>query len=391
LSNTNTDKKLDQADSGVFEWQFSDSRNEERYARFRYNEDLFWGGFPPDPLPQPNAPLPRWAIGPFVKHPANPVFAPAPDGWDRGRFGGGVHNGSVLVRDGLFTYVYRGEMPHPPTGHNPWEGGGFDYICDIGLATSADGIRFERDARSSPFFRRGEDCRYSFEDVCLVQHEATYYLFCNRMDWRDVRNPTRCGVFLATSPDMLHWEPHGLVFPQAAEMHRNACVLQTPDNRALRVDGCFVMYLNNHLIAYSEDLLRWKSRKIAEPARWPGGEGCFAVGQYDPRDPDKVVLFTGGHHTGHFYAIGEVLFSCRDLARPLAWLPRPVLSADPALPWENGQDARRPAGRVSYYRDTVFFTGMTQHHGSWWLYYGGSEYYTCLAQAPCEAAQEVVS
>jgi predicted GH43/DUF377 family glycosyl hydrolase len=366
--------------SGVFEWQVSDAGNAERYARFRYDESQYGGGFPMG-LEPGGKPFPRWAIGPFTRHASNPVLAPSPAGWDPGRMGGGVHNGSVLVRDGLFHYVYRGERPYPATGFNDWVGGGFDYICDIGLATSQDGIQFEKDTAASPFFRKGEDARYTFEDVCLVQHEATYYLFCNRFDWLDVGNPAKGGVFLATSRDLRHWEKHGLVFPHAVELHRNACVLQTPDNHALRVDGRFVMYLNNHLIAFSDDLVQWTSEKISEPSQWPGGEGCFALGQYDSGDRDKVVLFTGGHHTGHFYAIGEVLFSQRDLKTPLEWLPRPVLSADPGVPWEDGRSAAKPDQMVSYFRDTVFFTGMTRFQDRWHLYYGGSEYYTCLARA----------
>jgi predicted GH43/DUF377 family glycosyl hydrolase len=95
-----------------------------------------------------------------------------------------------------------------------------------------------------------------------------------------------------------------------------------------------------------------------------------------------VLLFTGGHHSGHFYAIGEVLFSKKDLTRPIEWLPRPVLSADPAIPWEDGRDALPPHKPVSYFRNTVFLTGLTRHDGQWWAYYGGSERYSCLAQAP---------
>ncbi|RPH37492.1 hypothetical protein EHM92_02535 [bacterium] len=40
-----------------------------------------------------------------------------------------------------------------------------DHICDIGLATSDDGIRFVKDTIHSPFFRTGPDRRYSYEDV----------------------------------------------------------------------------------------------------------------------------------------------------------------------------------------------------------------------------------
>jgi predicted GH43/DUF377 family glycosyl hydrolase len=161
------------------------------------------------------------------------------------------------------------------------------------------------------------------------------------------------GTFLATSKDLIHWEKRGIVFPEAPKTHRNGVVLQNPRNEAVAVNGRFIMYLNDGLIAYSDDLTHWESREVKQ--RWPGGEGCFALADHSRENPDHIVLFTGGHHTGHFYAIGEVLFSKSDPERPLTWLPRPVLRAENQYPWEDGK---------------------------WWLYYGGSEYYTCLATAP---------
>lgn len=371
----------------VFEWQLSDANNEDRYRRFCYNPKSYWGGFPLKlPGRKVGDVLPAWAIGPFVKHPANPVLAPSPDGWDVGRPGGGVHNGSIIRRNGTFYYVYRGEMPHRPVGHNEWLGGGFDYVCDIGLAASDDGVHFEKDRTCSPFFRKGADKRFSFEDVNLVEHAGEYHLFCNRWDWKRAADPTCNGVYMAKSRDLLNWRKVGLVFPGARIMHRNACVLQNPGNQAVRVNGKFVMYLNNHIIAYSSDLVRWESEQIPQSRHWPGGEGCFALCDYLDDDPDALLLFTGGHHSGHFYAIGEVLFSKRELTKPLEWLPRPLLSADPAIPWEDGRGASPPHEKVSYFRDTVFFTGLTRHDAKWWMYYGGGEYYTCLAQAPVKGA-----
>ena len=82
------------------------------------------------------------------------------------------------------------------------------------------------------------------------------------------------------------------------------------------------MYINGHIIGRSKDLLHWESAPLE--TRWPGREGCFALADYS-NDPEDIVLFTGGHHSGHFYAIGEVRFSKRDPESPLTWLPRPVL------------------------------------------------------------------
>jgi predicted GH43/DUF377 family glycosyl hydrolase len=98
--------------------------------------------------------------------------------------------------------------------------------------------------------------------------------------------------------------------------------------------------------------------------------------------PDDIVLFTGGHHTGHFYAVGEVLFSRSNPESPLAYLPRPAMAAETRFPYENGFSADGLGQFVSCWADCIFFNGLTQHNGQWIMVYGGSEYYSCLATTP---------
>ncbi len=86
--------------------------------------------------------------------------------------------------------------------------------------------------------------------------------------------------------------------------------MQNPSNEAARVGGRFLMYINDGLVAYSDDMDPWESRRA--PELWPGGEGCFALVDYIPAAADDIILFTGGNHTGHFYAVGEVSFAKAD-------------------------------------------------------------------------------
>lgn len=361
------------ASPGIFAWQFPTEDWAVGWKDKSASVDRWWGTFPPG-LPAPadlHAEYP-WAMGPFTKH-GRPVLAPTPGAWDEGHKDGGVHNGSIVIHQGLFHYVYRGERPLdiPQKAR-------MDYIGDIGLAVSENGVDFRKEAGG--FFRHGDDRRYSFEDVNLVHHQGTYYLFCNRWLWEGFDNPAVSGTFLATSTDLRHWEKVGLVFPHAKRIHRNGVVLQDPHNRPVRVGGRFLMYLNDGLIAHSDDLIHWTSEE--NPHTWPGGEGCFALTGHDAAHPERILLFTGGNHTGRFYAIGEVLLSTADPLRPLAYLPRPVLAADPGIAWENGFAVEPPHRPISSFADCIFFNGLTRHQGRWWLYYGGSEYYTCLATAP---------
>lgn len=357
---------------GIFDWQYGKGGMEAWKTRC-FDPEQYWGDFV-KPIPA-DYKFPSWAIR-FTKYESNPIFRPDPNGWDCGLHSGGVHNGSVVFHGDKYWYLYRGESPYRKIEAKEISGGisfEVDYICDIGVAVSDDGITFTR--CKGRLFREGEDEKYSFEDVCCVRHDGMYYLFCNRWDWTHPLDPKHSGIFLATSRDLLHWQKHGLVFPNAKRIHRNACVLQNPNNDAVRCNGRFVMYINDGLMAYSDDMLHWESREIS--SKWPGGEGCFALTDYSHEAPDDIILFTGGHHTGHFYAVGEVLLDKKAPESPRDVLLCPVLYAEDRYPWERGCSIEGTP--VSDWNDTVFFTGMTRLQDRLAVYYGGSEYYTCLA------------
>src|ERR1035438_110174 len=270
---------------GTFGWDIPIPEKKKAWENFSFSIDRWWGDFPKD---QPDsmdmfADHP-WAIGPFTKYASNPVLAPTPGGWDRGRFSGGVHNGSIIVKDNVFYYIYRGECAndHP----KPSEG---DVFNDIGIAISEDGMHFKKDNVHSPLFRKGEDAKYMYFDVNVVHYEDTYYLFCNQWLLNNAKDNRQNGMFLATSKDLLNWTKVGIIFPDAKRSHRNGAVLENPHNEAIKVNGNFVMYLDFGLIAYSKDLLHWESQENKNHI--PGGECCFALGEYDAAKPDDIILF----------------------------------------------------------------------------------------------------
>lgn len=369
---------------GVFEWQFVTANNTDndenggwgKGKRYRFDAENQWGGFSKDPEVR-NRPVPPWAIVPFEKYDGNPVFSPDPTGWDCGRYGGGVHNGAVVKKDGKMYYVYRAEFDAPKDPRLEKQlATGIDYLCDIGVAVSGDGKNFTRVA--GPLFRDEEHYIYSYEDVCIVDAGDRYYIYLNQWDWANITDPAHSGIIVCESEDLIHWKNLGLVFPDATRIHRNPCVLQDADNRPVRdAAGRYVMYIDNNLIAFSDDLVHWTSEEI--PDFMPGGECCFALAR--SRD---IILFTGGHHSGHFYAVGEILLSIDDPKKPIEWLEKPVLIADPEIPWEDGKLINPPHPYCSPFSDTIFFTGLTLWEGKLHCYYGGGEFYTCLATAPYE-------
>ncbi len=228
---------------GFFPWQFPTANSLKTWKYQSFSIKRWWGNFPHNMvIPKHMFKKYTWAIGPFKKYAHNPVLSPTPGEWDCGHLSGGVHNGAIIYHHGMFYYIYRGERPYPPP---------VPYICDIGIATSPDGIHFTKITTHSGLFRHGKYKRYSYEDVCVAKYHGIYYLFCNQWYWKDQTDKRINGEFEATSKDLIHWKRRGILFPHAHHVYRNGAVVVNPHNRAVRINGKFVMYLDNGRMVYS--------------------------------------------------------------------------------------------------------------------------------------------
>src|SRR4051794_18640534 len=74
-------------------------------------------------MTHPHAEFP---LGPFTPHDANPILRPQGDGWESSS----VYNPAAVVKDGKVVLLYRAHAD--------------DIVSHVGLATSDDGIHFER-------------------------------------------------------------------------------------------------------------------------------------------------------------------------------------------------------------------------------------------------------
>lgn len=114
------------------------------------------------------------------RSPVNPVLAPHPDHpWENLA----VCNPGVWYEDGLFTMIYRAA------------GDDFDHVIRFGLATSRDGIHFERASRE-PLLGPSEDGPDAgcIEDPRIVKLDGHYYVtyayraFRPRQYWKQPNN-----------------------------------------------------------------------------------------------------------------------------------------------------------------------------------------------------------
>jgi predicted GH43/DUF377 family glycosyl hydrolase len=315
---------------------------------------------------------PKWAIGPFKKHPGNPVLSPSEKGFDSWA----AYNAAVVVHDDLFHMYYRAESRDE--ADTPYCG-----TSRIGLAVSTDGLAWTR-----PFVAPLLDATEAWEipggceDPRIVRVGDAWHLLYTGYCWPK-------GVVLcdAISTDLLRWEKRGPVFPRetlGGMQSKSACPVCDPAGNAVKIDGRYVMYTNDQL-AFSDDFEHWKVEPL-RAAAFSGrlNEVCVAVTDHRVPGRDDIVLFVAGTLDripgagDRFYAVGETLMSRRDPRERLDVLPGAVLAAE--HPFE------RSADRLSMVADAgkgcIFLCSLFRHGGRWWLYYGAADQYVGLATAP---------
>ena len=146
-------------------------------------------------------------LGPFKPFGGNPILRPQGDGWESAS----VYNPAAVVKDGQVVLLYRAHAD--------------DIVSHVGLATSDDGIHFDR--HPEPVLSPSEDYdRYGAEDPRVTEIDGTYYLTYTAWD------RTNAQLCLATSTDLLTWEKHGPLFPDFNTFEPNADGVPTPWSKA---------------------------------------------------------------------------------------------------------------------------------------------------------------
>ena len=137
-------------------------------------------------MSQPHAQFP---LGPFRPHEANPILRPQGDGWESAS----VYNPAAVVKDDQVVLLYRAHAD--------------DIVSHVGLATSDDGIHFER--HPDPVLSPSEPYEeFGCEDPRVTEVDGTYYLTYTAWD------RTNAQLCLATSTDLFTWEKQRAAVPR---------------------------------------------------------------------------------------------------------------------------------------------------------------------------------
>jgi predicted GH43/DUF377 family glycosyl hydrolase len=300
------------------------------------------------------ATLPGWAIGPFTRYEGNPILKPRGTGWESLQ----TFNPGVVRVDGSYKMLYRATRPV--------------QISSIGLATSADGLHFERHGEE-PVIGPGATPSESLavEDPRLFYLDGTYYTFYTGFSGQTNLNE-------ATSTDLIHWERLGTVVPGT----KNGAVVTDPAGRPVKIRGQYQMYagqFEDFSIWTSPDMKTWTKQGAVDLGYGIGGipdEVCVAVTNYPRRDgtiSEDIVLFTAGRLdplATWFYAISEQLYSRDDLAKRLDDVGAPVFV--PTATYE----------LLGLTPNTVFMNSILFNGKQWMMHYGAADTVMGVATAP---------
>ncbi|MCD4525718.1 glycoside hydrolase family 130 protein [Nocardioides sp. cx-173] len=295
----------------------------------------------------------HFPLGPFTPYEHNPILRPQGDGWESAS----VYNPAAVVREGRVALLYRAHSD--------------DIVSHVGLATSDDGLHFER--HREPVLSPSEDYdRYGAEDPRVTEVDGTYYLTYTGWDRANAR------LCLATSTDLVTWTKHGPMFADFNTFLPQGNGVPGPWSKAggilaEPVDGRYLMYFGEGSIyyAWSEDLLRWEPCSQDEPVMVPTPAGTFGDFLVEVGPPPIVTdngLILLIHNAAVAFDDGTVRYTAGQLL------------LDPADPGTILAELKRPWLEPSTYEDrhglvsnVTFVEGLVQFQGTWFAYYGQSD------------------
>jgi predicted GH43/DUF377 family glycosyl hydrolase len=243
---------------------------------------------------------------------------------------------------------------------------GVDYLTTLShlrLVTGVDGARFTEDPAYPPLFGRGELETYGIEDCRVTQIGSNYYLTFTQVSTHGV------GVGLRSTADWRCITSHGMIFPP----HNKDCAIF--DSRigghyyALHRPSSPALGGNYLWLAQSPDLLHWGGHRcIAHPRPGMWDSARIGAGAAPIRTPDGWLEIYHGADSGNRYCLGALLL---DLERPWKVLAR---SRDPIM------EPTADYEHAGFFGNVVFTNGHLVDGDTVTLYYGASDRVICGAR-----------
>lgn len=312
----------------------------------------------------------RRAVRPF-RHVAEPVLAPGPPDWQRGR----VYNPGAVVIGDRVALVYRAQGVRRVRARHHWI-----WPSVIGLAWSRDGVHFVPEPEpvlepAAPAERAG------VEDPRIVRVGRQYALTYTAYDGARAR----LALALTTDRRLRTWRTRRLLFPRERRWTKGGALL------GQRLGGRYLLYFQMHelaaspaethiWLASSPDLRSWRiaPRPVLTPRRGHFDDLLVEPGPPPLLTPDGILLLYNAARAsrsrrGRTFAAGWALLDRHDPSQVLERCEEPILTGEHAterqgrLPQVPFQRALKDRGRIP---GTIFAEGLVFFRGRWLLYYG---------------------
>ncbi|SHN31606.1 Predicted glycosyl hydrolase, GH43/DUF377 family [Cyclobacterium lianum] len=324
-----------------------------------------------------------WEMVPFVKMDEfNPVLLPGdltftcpilgePVSWEEKD----VFNPAALVRDGKVNLLYRAE---DSIGSN-------NGTSRLGLALSEDGLHFDK--LPEPVFYPENDSLKPLEwdggveDPRIVEDEGGRYI----MTYTSY-DGTVARLMLATSDDLKNWDKYGRVLRGEFKdtwSKAGAIVGKRQGDKivASKIAGKYWMYFGDTdlFLASSPDLIHWEPltengalKPVMHPRPGYFDSRLVESGPYALLREEGILLLYNGMNLGEgedrdpnlepgAYSAGQALFDATDPSRLIDRSESYFMT--PEKPYEI-------EGQIDL---VCFIEGMVPFEGKWYLYYGTAD------------------
>ncbi len=247
---------------------------------------------------------------------------------------------------------------------------GKDYLTTMShlrLVASEDGIHFREQLGFPTMFGQGELESFGIEDCRVTQIGETYYLTFTQVSEHGV------GVGLRTTTDWRDIRQHGMILPP----HNKDCAIFGEQIAgkyyALHRPSSPTLGGNYIWLAESPDLLHWGSHRCIAHSRsgmWDAAR--VGAGAAPIRTPSGWLEIYHGADASHRYCLGALLL---DLEAPWKVVAR---SRDPIM------EPITEYERTGFFGNVVFTNGHVVDGDAVTLYYGASDSVICGARLSIE-------
>lgn len=243
---------------------------------------------------------------------------------------------------------------------------GQDYLTTMSylrLVCSDDGIHFYEDPAYPPIYGNGELENFGIEDCRVATMEDSFYLTFTEV------SSVAVGVGLISTPDFKQYQHNGMIFPP----HNKDCALFEE-----KINGMYYALhrpsspeLGGNFIwlAQSPDRLHWGNHRCIAVTRENSWDSARVGAGASPIKTSKGWLeIYHGADQNHRYCLGALLLDLDDPSKVLARSENPIM--EPIAEYE----------QTGFFGNVIFTNGHYIDGDTIYMYYGASDEVICMAK-----------